>query len=163
MTASSLLELMVTLVFVSLFFSMLLVSTRGLHERQAERTLRRLLPEAMMLARIQALSHGEDITLCPFMRDHDEEDWGQGWAMVRGSDCDETALSLMRFVPFKLPGRLLWSNFKASSKLTFLPDGSTFENGQFRYFRASNTRPSLIWMLNVAGRLRLVQEETDLV
>ena len=162
--AYTLIEILSVLVLLTLLCRLLFFPAQKYRQKLEVDHLKIMLPEVVEFARLQAVSWGVPVSICPV----DNEGvvaqyWTFRWALIYGDDCSVTTPAIQVFHLADLPGRLVFTNFKRLTRLTFAENGYTLENGRFEYFGADESEKRLAWIVNVAGRLRLVQGPTDLV
>lgn len=157
----SLLELLVTLALMTFLLTVAVPSLAGLLEKTRQDTVTERIKHHLALARIEAISRQQWITLC---RTQDgvscvgdalngETEW-QGLLMfvdTQRQRVPEQPEHLLRVDHFTAPVRVTWNR---GDSLTYQPDGSVtgFSNGSFRVQAGSSPPQRLV--LALSGRVR---------
>jgi type IV fimbrial biogenesis protein FimT len=150
----SLLEILVTLFILSILLSLAIPSYRIFLHQSQDKIMRETLFRAIHLARSEAMSRGEAVSL-----GKNGKSWEQGIILFvdqkEDGSVENAEQIIVRFDAAKRRGVLHWRSALGREYLRMLPSGIAEENAAF-WFCAEGESQS-VWgvMINQAGKARL--------
>lgn len=161
----SLIDLIVSLAIAGILFGAGLPSFYSLLERHNTTLAINKMVGAINYTRINAVTSGNTVTLCPRTEVLDcGKDWSLGAIVFRDLnsngkiDGNETVLRV--FDKFKTQSKATWVSFGSNNYLRFRADGTTIgQNGSFTYCPPNkNEKFAHQIIINRTGRVRLAED-----
>jgi type IV fimbrial biogenesis protein FimT len=150
----SLLEILVVLTIMFIVLAMAIPSERIFLTNAKLNVMRLQLQRAIHLARSEAITRGEIITLCGSSdKNMCSSDWNDGYIIL------ENTKIIYIFYGTPHLGQLHWRAFSShqSQQLQYLPSGmSNIENGTFWYCLPKEKKPRWAIVISQSGRARQV-------
>jgi type IV fimbrial biogenesis protein FimT len=167
-TGFSLLELLITIVLISIISTLAFPSFQSFFMQSQSKTLATQLMQALHLARSEAMLRGITITLCQ-SADHTtcSGNWEDGQIIFADTKNTATVQDkedlLYVFSSSRHKGILHWRSSLHRNYLSFYPTGFTrSEDGTFWYCQTENHPASWAIIVNQAGRARYVDDSKNL-
>lgn len=152
----TLIELLVSFAIALIILSIAIPSQQLFFQRTGDQMISSALLHAISLARNEAMTRGELITLCGSadLKQCDGQ-WQIGYMISSATE------KLYRFQLIKPDGLLYWRTFpKNRDDLQFTASGlPNTQNGTFWYCRNGMKKPSWAIVLNQSGRARFVDAD----
>ncbi len=150
----SLLEILVVLTIMFIVLAIAIPSERIFLTNAKVDVMRLQLQRAIQLARIEAITRGEIITLCGSLdKNTCSNHWEEGYIILANAKIIDIFYSIAN------QGQLHWRAFSShqSQQLQYLPSGlSNSENGTFWYCLPKEKKPRWAIIISQSGRARQV-------
>lgn len=177
----TLIELLVTLAIFALLVSLAAPSYQDLRQRSQVRSALSALADALALARVEAVTRGVPVDICPLASADDatpqcssSNTWETGFMVCpreeaagisRCSDAASTLgisnLPVQVFEPQPENVTVRASGFTSVTVVTFQPDGSLFSSGNFTICSDGRSTNAQALVVNVAGLSRVAVDSDD--
>ncbi len=164
----TLVDSLIALVISSILFSAVLPSFQDIWAKHQSRVLVAELAGLINFARIQAVSKGQSVALCPYVDGIScGKDWSQGVMVFedpnRDGKIEEEDKVLRVLNNFPNGTQLSWRSFGGKNALRFDPSGTTYlGNGTFSYCPANNNNQYANQIvLNYTGRIRFAADSNN--
>ncbi len=161
----TLVELMVTIAIAAILITIGAPSLNGLYQSTRADTSIKQIHQALHFARNQAVTLGQNITVCPKNGDqcnNGENNWKDGLIVFidnNRDDVSDSPQSILLHLSAFHEGDIV--RFNRATSIRFQPDGKATPNGTLTYCPddADNASSKAI-KINVSGRIRFSQEKS---
>ena len=164
----TLIDLLVTLSITAIILAVGVPSFFDFIEKNRTTLAVNKMVGAINFARVEAISYGQTVTLCPQLEElHCGKDWSTGVIVFIDREAngkiDEADQVIRVFESFTKGSAAKWSSFGSNNYLRFRADGSTInQNGSFTYCPSNgNEKFAHQIVVNRTGRVRLAKDSDD--
>jgi type IV fimbrial biogenesis protein FimT len=160
----TLLELLITLAIVGIMSTLALSSMSALTNDNKSENYVKELAKSVNFSRLQSVSTGQTVTLCPLVDGICVSDWSQDITIFIDANNNRTVAgnTVLRIVE-KTPSQDQLSYSGSALGISFYPDGSIGDNdgGVFSYYPQSSCDTSARGIdINNSGRARFIENVT---
>ena len=128
-TGFSLIELMITLVIMSILFSVAIPKMTEYFSRKTIRPIGNILEKTLQLARVEAIQRGESVYIIPI----EVHDWASGWIIQYEDDNESPPVTrtIQRFNAPPVGTKITSDKFNSDTPIVIEPSGQAQLTGSF--------------------------------